>query len=75
MTKEQEHNTEQQVGAQSTGLEATKQALVSEIADMLEEWEASSELTSDFARRLVDHFLKNRDQILQISPEANGPIA
>jgi len=75
VTKEQEHNTEQQVGAQSTGLEATKQALVSEIADMLEEWEASSELTSDFARRLVDHFLKNRDQILQISPEANGPIA
>ena len=62
-----------QFGSKAPDLEATEAALVREIAIMLGDWEASGELASEFAIRLLAFFRKCQDQILQFGPEEKRP--
>jgi DNA-binding transcriptional regulator YiaG len=56
-------------------LEATKAALVYEVSEMLEEWEASGELASDFAVRLLQYLREHGQQVLQAPGHGYGPGA
>ncbi|GEM_PF-6022759 len=46
--------------------------IVDEVSQMLAEWEASGELASDFAKRLVFYFARHSDDVLQASKELQG---